>query len=87
LEQIITYLYLIISLLFAANFFNVWRQIQSGSKKVNLMSLLATSSLVLQFAALAYFFSSHQLIWVLLTQIYMVLCMLYIKFVYKKDKG
>ena len=86
MEQIITYTYILISLLFAMNFFNVLKQVQSGSKKVNLMSLLATSSLVFQFAALAYFFSSHELIWVLLTQIYMVLCMLYIKFVYKKDK-
>ena len=87
MEQIITYAYIIISLLFTLNFFNVWKQLKSGSKKVNSMSLLATSSLVFQFAALAYFFATHDLTLIFITQVYMLSCMLYMKFIYKKDKG
>ena len=87
MEYIVVYIYIIISMLFTANFINIIKQLHAGSKKVTLMSLLATSSLVLQFASLAYFFYSQNVACVLITQIYMVLCMLYIKLIYKKDKG
>ena len=81
----ITYIYIFISLLFTLNFIKLWKQLLAGSKKVNVMSLLATSSLVFQFFALAFYFYSKDATWVFVTQIYMILSMLYIKFIHKKD--
>lgn len=86
MEQFIIYTYIVISIIFMLNFFNIVKQIRTGSKKVNALSLLATSSLVLHFSALAFFFYSQKLIVVFATQIYMLACMLYIKFIHKKDK-
>lgn len=85
MNQAITYIYIIISLLFTMNFIKLWKQVHSGSKKVSAMSLLATSSLVFQFVALAFFFHSNDATWVFVTQLYMILSMLYIKFIHKKD--
>ncbi len=87
MNEVITFIYIIISMLFTLNFINLWKQVQAGSKKVNTMSLLATSSLVFQFVALAFFFYSGEISWVLITQVYMVACMLYIKFIHKKEQG
>ena len=49
------------------------------------MSLLATSSLVFQFGSLSYFFYAGSLGFVVISQVYMVVCMLYMKFIHKKD--
>lgn len=86
MDLAITYIYVIISLLFTLNFINIWRQVRSGSKKVNTMSLLATSSLIFHFASLAFYFYAFNVTWIFASQIYMVICMLYIKFIHKKEQ-
>ncbi len=85
LEQIIAYTYLIIALLFVFNFYKIVEQIKNGKTKLNFYSLLATSSLVSQFLALSYYFHSHQIICVFYSQLYILICMLYIKLFNKKE--
>lgn len=86
MNNFITAIYIVISILFTMNFINILKQLNAGSKKVNAMSLLATSSLILHFASLALYFYSPDVYLIVVSQIYMIACMLYIKFVHKKDQ-
>lgn len=86
MQNIISIIYIIITLLFVSNFLKIASQIRGGSKKVNEYSLLATSSLVLHFLTLAIYFGGHNYYIILGSQAYMLLCMLIIKFL-KKKKG
>jgi hypothetical protein len=61
-------------------------QLREGSKKVNGYSLLATSSLVFHFFALVMYFGAHNHYVILVSQAYMLICMLFIKY-FKKKKG
>lgn len=86
METVIAALYSFIAVLFLSNFFKIAQQIRTGSTKVNKYSLVATSSLVLQFASLGIYFYNHDMYYVIMTQIYLLLCMAYIKF-FNKKKG
>jgi multisubunit Na+/H+ antiporter MnhG subunit len=79
LDDTIALLYLIISVMFVFNLSDLYKKFKEGNKKVSVYSLLATISLIVMFigSALYFLFKVPQII--LVSQIYMLGTMLFIK--------
>jgi hypothetical protein len=84
-NSLIALLYLIIAVLFSVNLGVLFQKLREGSKKVNLYSLLATSSLILNFISLAYYFEYDNSNMVIISQTYIIACIVIIKFLRKSD--
>ncbi len=84
IEYIVSTLYFIVTLLFSWNFIVLVRKLRAGSKKVNGMSLLATSSLIVTFLSLSLYFLMNDPIIVVASVIYLLGSMVFIKFFSKK---
>lgn len=80
MELVIVSLYLIITVMFLTNFMSLVNKLIKKSKKVNKLSLLATSSLIFHSMAMSLFFMGTSSSIVLVSQIYLLTCMIYIRY-------
>jgi hypothetical protein len=85
MNYIIAILYIIIAIIFSTNLGILVDKLRNGSKKVSYLSLLATSSLIVNFFCLGFYFLSQNLLFVIVSQIYLLICMVYIKLIKHKD--
>ena len=82
INYLISILYIAISLFFINNFKKIFLKLKDG-KDINKNSLLAASSLVLQFISLAIYFFTQNTEVVLISQLYMLGCIIFL--IVKKD--
>jgi len=82
INYLIASLYIVISLFFINNFKKIYLKLKEG-KNINKNSLLATSSLIFQFIALAVHFFTENSQVVLISQMYLLFCVSIL--VIKKD--
>lgn len=82
INYLIASLYILISLFFMNNFKKIYLKLKDG-KNINKNSLLATSSLIFQFIALAVHFATENSQIVLVSQMYLLFCVLLL--IIKKD--
>ena len=80
IDTIIASLYVAIGIMFSINFSDLYEKFKQGNKRVSAYSLLATISLIIMFFGLALYFWLKISEIILISQIYMLGTMLFIKY-------
>jgi uncharacterized membrane protein YfcA len=88
LSYTIAIIYFIITILFGINLSNMISRIKNKTGDISPLSILATISLILHFAGLTIYFSLVNNLWiVVLSQLFLIATMLYIRYKNKFTKN